>query len=109
MSNDQLQSEIEILRAQVAELTAARENEKNNTRTKAQSQADEGKSEYSETESEQLSASVIDKTSADVEGDLEHQLHELVDTINTELKDASPVTVLVVFTVGLLVGRFLPR
>ncbi len=111
MANDQHESEIEILRAQIAELTAARKNEKNSSEEKTRSQESSVDSSGTEVFSDSTSVITndISDSEKDDENDLEHQFQELIETIDTELKEASPVTVLAVFAVGILVGRLLPR
>ncbi len=111
MSNDPLESEIEILRAQVAELTAARESENSNTDDKVQALKSDNEPPDVDVVSGNASANVndISDNTKNNDNDLEHQFQELIDTIDTELKEASPITVLAVFAVGILVGRLLPR
>lgn len=43
------------------------------------------------------------------EGDLNSQLEELVEVLEQELKDTNPITLLIVFALGILIGRLLPR
>ena len=108
MGDDYMQNEIEELRAQVAELTAERK-----AREKERAQAGTSQSPASEsaalvtgtTESTEAAAGSVQPEAAD----LTSQFKELIETIDEELKEASPVTVLVVFAVGVVVGRLLPR
>jgi hypothetical protein len=126
MTKSKLQSEIDMLRAQVAELTAARESEKNDTEEKAAarekeaaaSDAGSGKDGEMVIDKQKKSskapagqASSEDKSAEEKNSgnDIEHQFQELIETIDTELKEASPATVLVVFAAGILLGRLLPR
>lgn len=107
MAKDEMKNEIEELRAQVAELTAERK-----AREKEQAQASSQESEKeSVTQGEATSESGTDEaeTTKSEVADLSSQFQELIDTIDQELKEASPVTVLVVFALGVLVGRLLPR
>ena len=106
MANDDMKNEIEELRAQVAELTAER-------KVKEKQQA--SSSQESEKESVAQGTASSDPGTDEAEtaksevADLSSQFQELIDTIDQELKEASPVTVLVVFALGVLVGRLLPR
>ncbi|MEN8190458.1 MAG: hypothetical protein ABFS19_11465 [Thermodesulfobacteriota bacterium] len=43
------------------------------------------------------------------ESDLNSQIEELVDALEQELENTSPMTLLIVFALGILVGRLLPR
>lgn len=54
------------------------------------------------------SAAGIDTESAD-ESDLASLFQELMDVLDNEIKDSNPTTMLVVFSLGVLVGRLLPR
>ena len=81
------------------ELKAERE-----AREREQSQASNSQSPASES-AEKVSST---KESAEV-SDLQSQFQELFETIDEELKAANPLTVLVVFALGVLMGRLLPR
>jgi hypothetical protein len=43
------------------------------------------------------------------ESDLNSQLTDLVEVLEQELKDTNPMTLLIVFALGILIGRLLPR
>jgi hypothetical protein len=43
------------------------------------------------------------------ESDLNSQLTELVEVLEQELKDTNPMTLLIVFALGILIGRLLPK
>ena len=105
MANDEMKNEIEELRAQVAELTAERK-----AKEKEQVSTEQSEKE-SVAQGTAPSESGASETEAEKSGevDLSSQFQELIDTIDQELKEASPVTVLVVFALGVLVGRLLPR
>lgn len=108
MANDDMQNEIESLRAQVAEMTAerkAKENERPQANSRQAPTTESAPRDAGATESSEEQAGST-KTGA---ADLTSQFQELIDTIDEELKAASPVTVLVVFALGVLVGRLLPR
>ena len=59
----------------------------------------------SEKENDTLSTRVDESD----EGDLNSQLTELVEVLEQELKDTNPMTLLIVFALGILIGRLLPR
>ena len=101
MANDDMKNEIEELRAQVAELTADR-------KARQKEQASSSQESVKESAAQDTATSEPD-TDETGEIDLSSQFQELIDTIDQELKEASPVTVLVVFALGVLVGRLLPR
>ncbi len=108
MANDEMRDEIEALRAQVAELTAER---KAKEKEQAQASSSQESTKESTAQGTASSESGTDETEVEKldETDLSSQVQELIDTIDQELKEASPVTVLVVFALGVLVGRLLPR
>jgi hypothetical protein len=105
MDKGTLQNEINLLRAQIDQLTTL----KNDKKT---SEINQEQSPLNPTEDKSLSASE-EETPIMIEDEnivtLEQQFQTLIETINTELKDASPVTVLAVFAAGVLAGRLLPK
>jgi hypothetical protein len=120
MVKDDMQSEIDTLRAQVAELKAEREAKakeeakaKAQPKAKAQARASGGQTPPKESptpESETTEPTEEEGEEAKPEeADLSSLFQELVDTIEEEFKTANPLTVLVVFALGVLVGRLLPR
>jgi len=101
MSDDYMRDEIEELKAQVSELTAERKAE-----DEKQAQADSSGVPTSESAAEVFESNAL----TEAEGtDLTSQFQELFEIVDEELKAANPVTVLVVFALGVLVGRLLPR
>lgn len=108
MANDEMKNEIEELRAQVAELTAER---KAKEKEQAQASSTQEGGQESVVQGTASSEPGTGETEAEksAEVDIRSQFQELIDTIDQELKEASPVTVLVVFALGVLVGRLLPR
>jgi cobalamin biosynthesis Mg chelatase CobN len=109
MANDEMRDEIEELRAQVAELTAERKAKEK--QQASSSKASAKKAKESVAQGTASSEPGTDETEAEKSGedDLSSQFQELIETIDQELKDANPVTLLVVFALGVLVGRLLPR
>ena len=96
MAQQDMAKELAALRAQVAELASARE-----AQEKARAQAaSERATELAAKESEETPS---ESTS------LSSQLEELVDTLGEDIKEAKPATLLVVFALGVLLGRLLPR
>lgn len=108
MLKEEMQNEIDALRAHVAQLEAERE-------AKAKQQAEAGSGQAEKTESATQASDAIESARDEAEStaleetDLNSMFQELVETVDSELKEASPMTVLVVFALGVLVGRLLPR
>ncbi len=96
MAQQDMAKELAALRAQVAELASAREAQEK-TRARA---ASERTTELATKEPEELPS---DGTS------LSSQLEELIDALGEDIKEAKPATLLVVFALGVLLGRLLPR
>jgi hypothetical protein len=93
MRNEEIKSELSALRAEVVALAAARE------KAVAPDPPGEGSA---------LSTS----TGAEAPSDGEHegfmgQVQELVELLESELRETPVVSGLVIFSVGILVGRFL--
>lgn len=99
MSNSAIQQELEELRAQVAELTQARDIESANIKSSDKIQS------HDSTEEKELLNHEIEGSTIDTE----QQIQELIDALEVEIKDTNPVTMLIIFTLGVLLGRFLPR
>ena len=112
MAKDEIGNEIEALRAQVATLKSER---KTKEKKQAQVATDNSKTAKGEADTQESTATESTKDEAEAEAvaseetDISKMFQELVDTIDGDLKDASPMTVLVVFALGVLVGRLLPR
>jgi uncharacterized coiled-coil DUF342 family protein len=108
MADDDIRKEIEELHRQVAELKAERKAKKKKQAQASNSQPPtiEPKTNDSDT-TESIEAEV--ESAKSEAADFTSQFKELVETIDEELKEASPVTVLVVFALGVLMGRLLPR
>ena len=97
MANDDMRNEIEILRAQVAELTAERKAKEK------QAQVSNGLAPTTKSADDEVGSTGPEAAN------FTSQFQELVDTIDEELKEAGPVRVLLVFALGVLIGRLLPR
>jgi hypothetical protein len=99
MSNSAIQQELEELRAQVAELTQARDSGSENIKSSDKIQP------HDSAEEKELLNHEIDGSKMGTE----QQIQELIDALEVEIKDTNPVTMLIFFTLGILFGRFLPR
>ena len=108
MADDYMRDEIEELRAQVAELTAERQAGEQEKAQESGKQKPTGKPTPQAAETNELMEAEGESAEPE-EGDLKRQFQELFDAIDEELKAANPVTVLVVFALGVLMGRLLPR
>jgi F0F1-type ATP synthase membrane subunit b/b' len=88
MTNPELQKELEQLRQQVAELSKARA---------------EQKSTKSAEEEEPKSTSESEES----EAAFKHEIDELLKVLQDEVRDMPAVTALLVFALGILMGRFM--
>ena len=108
MLKQEMQEEIDALRAQVAQLEAERK-----ARENQQAKADNEQATETEPATQPSDAAVPagDEAghTATEETDLASMFQELIETVDSELKEANPLTVLVVFALGVLIGRLLPR
>lgn len=100
---DDMQKELEQLRAEVAALSAARTS-KNASRTQPQPVPVEQQLPEAETVSD-----VIEHARSAVEDDaeLKGQFDQLFEHLEQEIKDLPAVTTLAVFSLGVLFGRLL--
>ncbi|MEN8191071.1 MAG: hypothetical protein ABFS19_14585 [Thermodesulfobacteriota bacterium] len=67
--------------------------------------------EESPATADQLATTAAENNMTDTgeDHDLNSRLEELVEVLEQELKDTSPITLLIVFALGILIGRLLPR
>lgn len=91
MRNEEIKAELDALRAEVAALGAAREASAQQEKTLLETDVD--------TDEETLS-------DPEHEGFIGH-VQELAELLEGELRDTPVVSGLVIFSIGLLVGRFL--
>lgn len=105
MSNSAIQKELEALRAQVAELNRARDAEQANNHDSDISEASDQMQSPNSAEGGQIP----DQDSYGSKMDFEKQIQEFIDALEEEIKDTNPMTVLVIFALGVLIGRLLPR
>ena len=98
MSNDDLSEEIQLLRKQLGELQ-----KQQNTPAPPV-----GPSEEDQPQEVELSApdsAEATEKETDVSQELVNQFRDLLDSIDKDIKDAKPTTLLIVFALGVLVGR----
>ena len=105
MSDNALRDELTKLKEQVAELQS--------DRTQAPSPQDL-KVQDNATENPVITgAEISDPENTSDEGaeekDTEEQIRDFVNALDQEIKSTNPMTVLVVFSLGVLIGRLLPR
>jgi hypothetical protein len=98
MANEDLLAEIETLRAQLKTIEEERE---------AAAPSDEPESGDGSEADEELVASEAQASGKETAGelDLASQFKELLDTLDKDIKDAKPTTLLIIFALGVLVGR----
>ena len=105
MSNNAIHKELEELRVQVAELNRARDTELANNHHPDVSEASDQMQSPNSAEGGQIP----DLDSDGSKMDFEKQIQEFIDALEVEIKDTNPMTVLVIFALGVLIGRLLPR
>ena len=103
MLKAEMLKEIEELRAQLDQLRAQGERKEQQPGGNGPDPDDEG---YTASE-ENTRASAETCPGPDI--DIGQKIQELIKTVDEELKEASPITVIAVFAVGVLMGRLLPR
>lgn len=105
MKDKDIQVELERLQAQVAELNKSRQED-----TQSASKADKKSvtEDTGVTDKEADSQFDADKDTAQSE-DLISQFQELLNALDEDIKQTKPATLLVIFALGVLLGRMLPR
>ena len=105
MSDNALKDELTKLKEQVAELQSARTQPPSPQDLQVQDTATENPA--------MTGAEISDPESVSAEGaeekDAEEQIRDFVNALDQEIKSTNPMTVLVVFSLGVLIGRLLPR
>ena len=105
MSDKALRDELTKLKEQVAELQSAR--------TQKPSPQDLQVQDADSEHPAMTGAEISDRESVSAEGaeekDVEDQIRDFVNALDQEIKSTNPMTVLVVFSLGVLIGRLLPR
>lgn len=98
MANEDLQLEIELLQAQLDEIKNKREAEP----AEPEPEIEEPPVESSPTGTSSVEPAAGDESIAE---DLLVQFREMLDSIDKDIKDTKPSTLLIVFALGVLVGR----
>lgn len=98
MANEDLQLEIELLQAQLNEIKNKREAEP----AKPEPEIEEPPVESSPTGTSSAEPAAGDES---ITEDLLVQFREMLDSIDKDIKDTKPSTLLIVFALGVLVGR----
>lgn len=105
MSDKAMREELMRLKEQVAELQSAR--------TPASSPQEYEASDAAPGGPMKTNAEVSDPHSDSPEStekqNVEKQIQDFVDALDQEIKSTNPMTALVVFSLGVLIGRLLPR
>lgn len=104
MSNAAIAKELSELRAQVEELQQARKSEQKNQQPLTDELPEQSTVPGSETDS--IQKVLTDKLGI---GDAEAQIQEFITALDEEIKDTNPMTMLVVFALGVLIGKLLPK
>ncbi len=97
MADENLRAEIESLRAQLSTLKSEREASAKSSEPDSETPSDE----------EPVDAAVEATPGAESEGqhDLAAQFHELLDSLDKDLRETKPSVLLIVFALGVLIGR----
>lgn len=98
MANEDLQLEIELLQAQLDEIKNKREAEP----AEPEPEIEEPTVESSTTGTSSAESAADDESMTE---DLLVQFREMLDSIDKDIKDTKPSTLLIVFALGVLVGR----
>lgn len=101
MSNAAIAKELSELRAQVEELQLARKHELDDRPDNLSEQ-----SNIPENDADSIKRILTDNMGM---GNAEVQIQEFVTALEEEISETNPVTMLVVFALGVLVGRLLPK
>ena len=105
MSDKAIRDELTKLREQVAELQSAR--------THAPSLQEQQVPDAALQNQVMTGAEEADQDTVFPEGveekDAEEQIRDFINALDQEIKSTNPMTVLVVFSLGVVIGRLLPR
>ena len=105
MSDNALKDELTKLKEQVAELQSARNQPPSPPDLQEQDAVSEDPALTGAANLDLDNASSEDPE----EKDAEEQIRDFVNALDQEIKSTNPMTVLVVFSLGVLIGRLLPR
>ncbi len=105
MTDKEIQSELEALRAEVAELTKARREDRAAASKRREAEpAPAGQESFSEEDLADLAAAKVDLEDPDA---VQKQMDKLLAQLEHEIRDMPTVTTLAVFSLGVLFGRML--
>ena len=102
---EDIREEMEQLRKQLDAMKQAAEESGADTRQQ-ESKVNAGESGA---DTKPADAASGDDADSGHDADLAGHFQELMEVLNKEIKDSNPTTLLVVFSLGVLVGRLLPR
>jgi ElaB/YqjD/DUF883 family membrane-anchored ribosome-binding protein len=105
MSDKAIRDELTKLREQVAELQSARTNAPSPQEQQVPGAAPQ---DLVTTRAEEADQDTVFPEGAE-EKDTEEQIRDFVNALDQEIKSTNPMTVLVVFSLGVVIGRLLPR
>jgi hypothetical protein len=105
MSDSALRDELTKLKEQVAELQSTRSKPPSPPDLQVPDSAIEDPAMTGAGQSDQDGVSFEDAEQKDTE----EQIRDFVNALDQEIKSTNPMTVLVVFSLGVLIGRLLPR
>ena len=104
MKDKELQAEIEQLKIQISELQKSREDVTSRTEVKANNAAvTDNQAEQQLDNNDTMINDIVEKE------DLVSQVQELINALDEDINNTKPATLLVIFALGVLVGRLLPR
>lgn len=104
MSNAAIAKELSELRAQIEELQQVQTLDQKNQQSHTDKLSEE--SPVPELDTDSISRVLSEKLGM---GEAETQIQDFVTALEEEIKDANPMTMLVVFALGVLIGRLLPK
>lgn len=104
MSYNQIQQELMEIQAQLDGLRQARET-KQGAATQEPPTGQLPQKEGSLHEVADAHVNVVDEVTSEIAA----QFQELVNTLDKELSNTNPITLLAVFSLGIFIGRILPR
>lgn len=106
MTDKSTEKELQELRAQVAELSRTRKAEESEQQAETETKSTP---EHHGGDAPETAATDVLTAEGNTEEDVSSHLQELIETLEEEIKDNNPLTMLVIFALGILIGRLLPR
>lgn len=104
MSNADIAKELSELRAQIEELRLAGKPEQKDQQPQSDEPSEQ--STISDSDTASIQRALAGKMGI---GDAEAQIQEFMTALEEDIKDTKPMTMLVVFALGVLIGRLLPK